>query len=78
MIWGSQDKLYFPVTKAKEMVNQFADARLVEIPEGKLFVHEDHVETFLSHALPFLREQATKLENNLLGGTRYLDQVAAY
>jgi len=54
-IWGSDDP-FFPVAKARAMLVQFAGpAELVEIPGGKLFVHEDHAEEFLGHALPFLQ-----------------------
>ena len=54
-IWGPDDP-FFPVVKARAMLSQFAGpAELVEIPRGKLFVHEDHAAEFLAHALPFLR-----------------------
>lgn len=54
-IWGPDDP-FFPVEKARRMLSQFAGpAELVEIPGGKLLVHEDHAEEFLAHALPFLQ-----------------------
>jgi haloalkane dehalogenase len=54
LIWGPDDP-FFPVDKAKAMVGQFGgEAKLVEIPGGKLFVHEDHPEAFVAHAAPFL------------------------
>lgn len=54
-IWGPDDP-FFPVAKARAMLRQFGGpAELVEIPRGKLFVHEDHATEFLGHALPFLR-----------------------
>jgi pimeloyl-ACP methyl ester carboxylesterase len=54
-IWGPDDP-FFPVQKARAMLCQFGGvAELVEIPRGKLFVHEDHPEEFLGHALPFLQ-----------------------
>jgi haloalkane dehalogenase len=54
LVWGPEDP-FFPVAKAKAMVAQFGGpAELVEIPGGKLFVHEDHPEAFRAHAAPFL------------------------
>jgi haloalkane dehalogenase len=49
MIWGPRDP-FFPIEKARAMVGQFpGGAELVEIPSGKLFVHEDHPEEFATH-----------------------------
>jgi haloalkane dehalogenase len=53
LIWGPEDP-FFPLEKARGMVGQFGDATLVEVPAGKLFVHEDHPEAFVAHAAPFL------------------------
>jgi haloalkane dehalogenase len=54
-VWGEEDD-FFPVARARAMLSQFpAGAELVEIPRGKLFVHEDHPETFSHHTLAFLR-----------------------
>jgi pimeloyl-ACP methyl ester carboxylesterase len=53
-IWGSDDP-FFPIGKARKMLAQFGgEAELVEIPGAKLFVHEDHPDTFVAHAAPFL------------------------
>ena len=54
-VWGPGDP-FFPMAKARAMLPQFAGpAELVEIPRGRLFVHEDHAEEFLARALPFLQ-----------------------
>lgn len=54
LIWGEHDP-FFPLEKAKRMTPQFpAGAELVVIEGAKLFAHEDHPETFASHARPFL------------------------
>ncbi len=55
-LWGERDP-FFPVEKARAMLPQFAGgARLVSIPQGRLFVHEDHPEVFDAQAVPFLVE----------------------
>ena len=40
LIWGADDPT-FPVAHARAMVKQFPDAHLVEIPGGRLLVHEE-------------------------------------
>jgi haloalkane dehalogenase len=55
LIWGDRDA-FFPVDKARAMAAQFAGpSEFHAIPGGRLFVHEDHPETFLAFAEPFLR-----------------------
>jgi haloalkane dehalogenase len=57
LIWGSADK-FFPLAGARAMLPEFAaSARLETIAHGRLFVHEDHPDEFVSLARPFLREQ---------------------
>jgi haloalkane dehalogenase len=54
LIWGPRDP-FFPIDKARRMLGQFGGgAELVEIPEAKLFAHEDHPEAFAAHAARFL------------------------
>lgn len=46
LVWGTDDP-WFPLRKARPMVASFGGgASLVEIPRGKLFCHEDHVDEF--------------------------------
>ncbi len=46
LIWGTDDP-WFKLEAAKRMVKQFAGpATLVEVPGGKLFVHEEFPDTF--------------------------------
>jgi pimeloyl-ACP methyl ester carboxylesterase len=40
LIWGEKDP-FFPLSRAKEMVDTFADASLTVIPDTKLFCHEE-------------------------------------
>ena len=54
LIWGADDPT-FPVALAREMVKQFPDASLAEIPGAKLLVHEEKPEEVLRAVLPFLR-----------------------
>jgi haloalkane dehalogenase len=55
LVWGTDDP-WFPLAKARPMLAQFGGrADLVEIPGGKLFVHEDHAKEFADAALAFLR-----------------------
>lgn len=53
-VWGTADP-FFPLAGAKAMLAGFAGgASLVEVPGGKLFVHEDHAVEFAAAARPFL------------------------
>src|SRR5262249_20757920 len=53
-IWGSDDP-FFPVAKARKMLNQFGGTtEFVEIAGAKLYVHEDHPDAFPAEALRFL------------------------
>lgn len=57
-IWGEKDA-FFPVAKARAMLPQLTGgATLAELPEAKLFSHEDHAELFANHARPFLKANA--------------------
>jgi pimeloyl-ACP methyl ester carboxylesterase len=50
LIWGARDP-WFPVTKARAMVDQFpGGAELAEIPDGKVFVHEERPDVWAAHA----------------------------
>ena len=56
MIWGEEDEV-FPIQGAREMIGQFpGGARLVALPQGRLFAHEEFTEAFVAHARPFLCE----------------------
>lgn len=53
-IWGPEDP-FFPIAKTRRILHQFAGgAELVEIPDAKLFAHEDHPDAFVAHTAPFL------------------------
>lgn len=50
MVWGAKDH-YFPVKKARAMAGQFGGpVEFVELPEGKLFHHEEFPENFARSA----------------------------
>ena len=53
LIWGSDDPT-FPVALAREMVRQFPDARLAEIPGARLLVHEEKPAEVARLVLDFL------------------------
>jgi haloalkane dehalogenase len=54
LVWGTDDP-WFPLAKARVMAHQFGGpTEVVEIPGGKLFVHEERAETFGRHARRFL------------------------
>lgn len=53
LIWGAEDPT-FPVRIARQMVGQFPDARIVEVPGAALLVHEEKPERVVEAALPFL------------------------
>jgi haloalkane dehalogenase len=53
LIWGADDPT-FPVEYARRMVHQLPDARLVEIPGGRLLVHEEKPADVARAALDFL------------------------
>lgn len=55
LVWGPDDP-FFPIAKARRILEHFAaGARLAEIP-GKLFAHEEQPDAFCSHVEPFLVE----------------------
>ncbi len=50
LVWGTDDP-WFPLAKARPMARQFGGpTELVEIPRGKLFVHEDRAAELSRHA----------------------------
>jgi haloalkane dehalogenase len=53
LIWGADDPT-FPVAHARRMTSQLPDARLVEIPGGRLLVHEEKPAEVAAAALRFL------------------------
>lgn len=58
MVWGPDDP-FFPLAGAREMAPQLAGgAELVEIPGGKLFVHEDRAGEFAEATRDFLLRRA--------------------
>lgn len=58
LIWGAADP-WFPLARARRMVEQFpGGAELVEIPDGKLFVHEERPDEWAEHARRFLARAA--------------------
>lgn len=56
-IWGTDDP-FFPYSGATKMLPEFGGgAQLEAIPGGKLFIHEDHAETFAKAAHAFLTKK---------------------
>lgn len=54
LIWGARDRV-FPLREATAMMSQFAGpVDLVEIPNGRLFAHEEFPNQFAAHAREFL------------------------
>lgn len=53
LVWGEHDK-FFPVQWARDMVADFADARLEVIPDAGLFAHEERPAEVAAALLPFL------------------------
>ena len=53
LIWGADDPT-FPVELAREMAKQLPDARLVEIPGGRLLVHEEKPDEVAAAVVEFL------------------------
>jgi haloalkane dehalogenase len=53
LIWGADDPT-FPVAYAHDMVKQFPDAHLVEIPAARLLVHEEKPAEVARSVLEFL------------------------
>ena len=61
LIWGTADT-FFPLAKARPMLQQFAGpAELIEIPGGKLFVHDERPEPFAEATRSFL-EHAVQID----------------
>lgn len=53
LVWGDQDR-FFPVAAARDMVNDFANADLVEIAGAGLFSHEEAPGEVAAALLPVL------------------------
>jgi len=53
LVWGDQDR-FFPIAAARKMVNDFANADLVEIPGAGLFSHEEAPAEVAAALLPVL------------------------
>jgi haloalkane dehalogenase len=61
LVWGTEDP-FFPIAKAREMVAEFAGrATLHEIPNAKLFAHEDNPEAFVAIARNALASYFAKM-----------------
>lgn len=56
LVWGEQDR-FFPVDRAREMVDTFPDARLAVIPDAGLFAHEERPAEVAAALLPVLTGQ---------------------
>jgi pimeloyl-ACP methyl ester carboxylesterase len=60
LLWGVDDP-WFPLARARGMVDQFpGGAELVELPDGKLFVHEERPAEWAEHARRFLERTALR------------------
>ncbi len=53
LVWGAADP-FFPVQRAREMVQGFADARLTVIEDASLFCHEERPAEVAAALLPML------------------------
>ena len=53
LVWGEDDD-FFPVARARRMLEGIANGTMETIPRGKLFAHEDHPEAFARSARAFL------------------------
>jgi haloalkane dehalogenase len=59
LVWGAKD-VFFPVERAREMVETFPDARLTVVPDAGLFSHEERPDAVAAALLPvLLGEQAS-------------------
>lgn len=56
MVWGEHDP-FFPVARAREMVDSFPDANLQVVKDAKLFVHEERPAEVAAALLPVLVAQ---------------------
>jgi len=62
LLWGADDP-WFPLARARGMVDQFpGGAELVELPRGKLFIHEERPDEWAEHARRFLERAAGRAE----------------
>jgi pimeloyl-ACP methyl ester carboxylesterase len=54
LVWGAGDPV-FRIERVREVLPQFQGrATLVEVPDGRMFAHEERAADFAAHALPFL------------------------
>ncbi len=53
LVWGENDR-FFPVEKAREMLNEFSQATLHVVPDSGLFAHEERPEDVARAILPTL------------------------
>lgn len=53
LVWG-EDDVFFPVERAREMLNAFPDATLHVVKGGKLFCHEEQADEVADAMLPTL------------------------
>ena len=73
LIWGARDP-FFPVARAHEMVDTFADAQLSVIAGASLFSHEERPAEVAEAMLPVLL--GTRLNSRRLLGTDHEDPAA--
>lgn len=53
LVWGEQD-VFFPVDRARDMVDTFPDAAIVTIEDAGLFSHEEAPDAVVAALLPLL------------------------
>lgn len=58
LVWGADDP-FFPVERARAMLDTFPDAQLAVVPDAKLFVHEERPAEVAAALLPTLRGDRT-------------------
>lgn len=58
LIWGEDDKFFFPMKIAQRLKDAFPDARLAVIPQAKTFVQIDQPRLFAHFVDSFLSETA--------------------
>lgn len=52
LVWGADD-LYFPLDQGRKIVKQFPNARIVEVPETRLLLHEEKPDEVARAVLDF-------------------------
>ena len=53
LVWGAEDP-FFPVDRARRMVDTFTDARLTVVGDAALFAHEERPAAVAEALLPVL------------------------